>query len=144
MAQRNLDATNYGLFIDPAGGTDYSMIVCLISQTLNRTTETLDSGSKCGVSSGAGKKSADVSFEGVLALDPDSGNISGSGLHDLWDASTVFGWKIGRLVPIAGDVTYSATGYLTSLSDTYPIGDGTFSGAFAVSSNIVKVVEAES
>lgn len=144
MAEIKINGSHYGLFIDPAGGTSWDLIVCLTSQSLNRTTETVDSSSKCGSSSGAGKKSADVSFEGILMLDPDDTHISGGDLHDLWEDSTVFSWKIGRLVPVTNDVTYTGTGYLTSLSDTYPIGDSTFSGSFAVAGDITKTAEEES
>lgn len=141
MAERQINGNDVFLFIDPAGGTNWSIIVCLTSKSINRTTEKIDSSSQCGTSSGAGSKSADVSFEGVLVWDPDAARVSIEELEQLWEDSTVFSWKMATATPVEGDLTRSSTGFLTSLSDTYGDGNSTFSGTFSVASAISYVTE---
>lgn len=141
MAEIEVTGQSIWLMIDPAAGTNYDTLICLTTKSLNRTTETIESSSQCGTSSGPGKKAADVSFEGVQMVDLDSGHMSGADLHDLWDDQTKFTWKLTKAIPIADDITYSGMGFITSLSDTYGEGNATFSGSFSVSGNLTKVVE---
>lgn len=140
MAERQIAGHDVFLFIDPLGGADYDTLVCLTSKSLNRTTATIDASTQCGVGSGPGTKTADVGFEGVQVWDPDTGRISGADLHDLWDASTTFSWKLAKAIPVEGDVTYSGTGFLTSLSDTYGEGNATFTGSISVASDVTKTI----
>lgn len=142
MAERNLVGTDWLLFIDPAGGVDWKEVVCLTTQSINRTTNKIDATTKCGTSSAAGTRSAEVPFEGEYMLDPDTGRVSGGDLHTYWSDSTIFSWKIGKVIPAGGDVTYTGTGFLTSLSDTFPIGNGTFSGTISVASDITQTIAA--
>lgn len=143
MAEREVTGNDIFLFIGTTA-EDLDTLVCLTTKSFNRTTETINSATQCGTSSGPGSKTADVSFEGVQMLDPDTNRISGYDLHDFWEESTKFYWKIAKAVPAEGDITYTGMGFLTSLSDTYGEGNATFSGTISVSGNITKSTEPES
>lgn len=140
MAEREVTGQSIFLFIDAAGGTDYDTLVCLTTKSLNRTTDTINSSTQCGSSSSPGSKSSDVSFEGNQMVDVDTGRITGSDLHDLWDDQTIFSWKIAPATLDADSVSYTGMGYITSLSDTYGEGASTFSGTISVSGNITKTI----
>lgn len=131
MAELEVSGKTELLFIDPLGGTAYSLIVCLISNGMSLSTDTINSSSKCGSSSSPGPTKADVSFEGNVMQDPDATHISSADLFSLWKNSTNFSWKMGKAVPASNDVTYTSSGFISALSITYPDGVATFSGTIA-------------
>lgn len=139
MAQREVSGRDILLFIDPLGGTAYDMIICLTSNGLSLSTDTINSSSKCGTSSSPGTSTNDVTFEGNYMIDPDASRISGAGLFTLAKDHTSFSWKMGPATPIADDVVYSSTGFLSALSITYPEGVATFSGTIS-SDDITQVI----
>lgn len=141
MAERKTNGHDWFLFIDAAGGTNYDTLICLTNKTINRTTSSIDASTQCGEDAGPGDKAADIGFEGVQVLDPDSGNMSGADLEDLWMNSTEFGWKLAVAVPASGDIIREGTGFITSLSDTYGDGRATFTGTFQITGNYTKNVE---
>lgn len=131
------------MFIDPLGGTDYSLIVCLTSQSLNRTTNEIDAASKCGPDTQPGDQTIDISFEGQKILDLDTDRISIGDLHDLWAAKTTVGWKYGPATPVSDDVSYSGTGWISSLEETDAHNEtGSFSATLRPYGSITKTVTA--
>ncbi len=141
MAERKISGADILLYIDPLGGTSYSLLVCLTKQSLKRTTNTIDAASKCGPDNLAGAQSVNVDFEGQNVWGPTVGRISGGGLHDLWAATTTVGWKMGPATPVSGDEIYSGTAFIAELSDDYDLNSpATFSGSLGVKGNITKIV----
>lgn len=118
MARREISGNDILLLIDPDGGTNFDLIVCLTSNSLERTTQVIDAGSKCGPSKLPGVQSIQVPFTFNDVLQTSNGEISESALHTLWAAKTVFTWKFGKVTPLAGDVTYTGSGFLGSLNTT--------------------------
>jgi hypothetical protein len=141
MAQRIVSGKDILLMIDPAGGTNYDTIVCLTSNTIDRTTALVEAASKCGASSSPGAQTVNVTFSGQIVVDPDSGNIAQADLHDLWQSSDTIGWYMGPAVPVAGDVSYTGTGFIASLSDKYDMSGATFDGSIGVSGDVTKTIE---
>lgn len=131
MAQVEVSGSDILLFIDPLGGTAYDTLVCLTSNSITGSTDTINSSSKCGTSSSPGTQTNDVSFEGNYMKDLDGGNISGADLWDLWKNKTNFSWKMGPVVPVPGDDTYYGTGFLSTLTLTFPDGVATYSGTIS-------------
>jgi hypothetical protein len=129
MAEHKVAGGTMLLFIDPAGGTDYDMVVCLTSVSKSDSITVVDASSACGPDKSPGTLELSYAFEGQHLQDPDSGKISGTSLRQLLRAKTTIGWKIAPESPVAGDEIESGTGFLSELSSTYAFDSiGTFSG----------------
>lgn len=118
MARRQISGIDILLQIDPLGGNNYDLVVCLTSNSLERTTTVIDAASKCGPEKLPGVQSIQIPFVFNDVLDVNSGEISESDLHTLWQNKTVFSWKYGKVTPVAGDVSYTGTGFLSDLKTT--------------------------
>ena len=140
MAERKVNGKDILLFIDPAGGDAYSIVVCLTSNSKKLTTATLDAASKCGPDTRPGAQSVSVDFAGQVVVAPDAGRVSEGDLFDLWKNSTNIGWKQGPAAPVDGDVIYTGQGFISDLSDTYDMNGATFSGTIGVSGFPVKEI----
>ena len=88
MAERKVTGKSVMLFIDPAGGTAYSLVICLTSNSLKRATTIIDAASKCGPDSQPGLQQISIDLAGQVMVSPAVGRISEADLHDLWVAST--------------------------------------------------------
>lgn len=140
-ARREISGNDLLLFIDPAGGTNFILIVCLNSNSIERTTNEIDAGSKCGPSLLPGVRTIKVNFEFIDVLDTTNMEVSESALHPLWQASTIISWKFGKVTPVAGDVTYTGVGFISSLSLTAAKNNPvTTTGTIAVQGDINQTV----
>lgn len=119
MAEHKINGTDVLLMISRDAGVTYSVIVCLTSQTVNRTTTVIDARSKCGPDTLPGTQENDVDFEGQVMADPSSLRISTDELDDLWRNKETIYWKLGKVTPILGDVTYYGTGFISELAETF-------------------------
>lgn len=136
-----IEANSYFLFIDPAGGTAYDNVVCLINHSFAGTTETNDASSMCGPDSSPGDTSATIPFTGFTMLDPATGEISAPDIFTLWQDKTNFAWKIGKATPETGDMTKTGTGYLSAYGENYDNGQkGQFSGTITVTGPVTQTV----
>ena len=130
MAEHKVQGGNMLLFIDPNGGTDYDMVVCLTSVGTSMSVGTVDASSACGPDKSPGALEISYSFEGQHLQDPDSGKISGTNLRLLLNAEQTIGWKMSPETPEDGDEIQSGTGFLSELSSTYQFDSiGTFTGS---------------
>lgn len=124
------------LFLDTSGTppyTNYKTVVCLTTNGLTRATTAIDAKSKCGPDTLPGTQSNSVTFEGQIMSDPDSNHISEDALDDAWRDVTTVGFKMGKVAPGIGDVTYFGTGFISKLDDTF--GDdavGTFQAEISI------------
>lgn len=116
--RRPANGNDYVLALDPAAGTNYTLIVCLLSNSLERTSSEIDASSKCGPATLAGTQTIKVPFEFQDILDTANGEISEEALHPLWEDRTLITWKFGKMTPGEGDVTYTGSGYITQLNTT--------------------------
>lgn len=116
--RRPAQGSDIVLAIDPAAGTNYILIVCLTSNSLERTTAVIDAGSKCGPSLLPGVQTISLPFTFNDMFDTANGEISEEALHPLWASSQTITWKFGKLIPAAGDVTYTGAGYISDLKTT--------------------------
>ncbi len=141
MAEHKLSGNDILLFIDPSGGTSYDTVVCLTSQSLKRTTNTIDAASKCGPDKLAGTQDISIDFEGQNLYDAASGKVSESDLHDLWAGKTTIGWKYAPASPVTGDVSYAGTGFISDLTANAADADpSTFTATIQVKGSITKTV----
>lgn len=128
------------LAIDPAGGTNYYLIVCLTSNSLERTTAVIDAGSKCGPSLLPGVQTVSIPFAFNDMFDTSNGEVSEGDLHPLWASSQTISWKFGKVTPVAGDVTYTGLGYISDLKTTAGLTTPVATtGTISVQGNIVQV-----
>lgn len=129
MAEHKVQGGSMLLFIDPNGGTDYDVVVCLTSVGKSDSVTVVDASSACGPDKSPGTLEISYSFEGQHLQDPDTGKISGTDLRSLLRSETTIGWKIAPEVPQNGDEIEEGTGYLSELSSTYAFDSvGTFTG----------------
>lgn len=138
MAFRAVSGKDVLLFIDPAGGTSYSLIICLTSNSLKRATSTIDSASKCGPSSSAGPTTVSIDFAGDVVYSPAAGQVAEAELHDLIMSGANVGWKMAKALPDLNDVIYAGFGFISSLDATYDMNGATFSGSIGVNGTPTK------
>lgn len=130
MSEHKVQGGTMLLFIDPAGGTAYSTVVCLTSVGKSDSVNVIDAASACGPDKSPGVLDLSYTFEGQHLQDPSSGKISGTDLRILLRNKTTIGWKIEPVSPTTGDEIESGTGFLSELSSTYAFDSvGTFSGS---------------
>jgi hypothetical protein len=139
MAEHKLSGDDVVLMISD-DGTTYNTVVCLTSNGITRATNEIDAKTKCGPDKLPGTQELAVNFEGQIAYD--TGNASLEDLYDYWaNKSTVY-WKMGPASPITGDITFSGTGFISALDDTYAMDSpGTFSGTIGVYGSMTMSVE---
>lgn len=141
MAERKLTGSDVVLMIDPDGGTDYDLIVCLTANSKEITNSEIDAASKCGPDKLPGEQTASVTFTGQVVSNPDSGRVSEADLFTLVKDQTRFSWKQGPAIPKEGDAIYTGMGFLSSFSDSYDLGSpGTFTGTIGVSGSITQTI----
>ena len=129
MAEHKVEGGSMLLFIDPDGGTDYDIVVCLTSVSKSDSVTVVDASSACGPDKSTGTVELSYAFEGQHLQDPDSGAISGTDLRILLRGEQTIGWKIAPESPVDGDEIESGTGFLSELSSTYAFDSvGTFTG----------------
>jgi hypothetical protein len=129
MAEHKVAGGTMLLFIDPTGGTDYDMVVCLTSVSKSDSITVVDASSACGPDKSPGTLELSYAFEGQHLQDPTTGKISGTSLRQLLRSKTTIGWKIAPESPVDGDEIESGTGFLSELSSTYAFDSiATFSG----------------
>lgn len=129
MAEHKVEGGNMLLFIDPDGGTDYNIVVCLTSVSKSDSVTVVDASSACGPDKSPGTVELSYAFEGQHLQDPTTGSISGTDLRILLRGEQTIGWKIAPETPVIGDEIESGTGYLSELSSTYSFDSvGTFTG----------------
>jgi len=114
MARREISGNDILLKVDPLGGTNYVLLVCLNSNSLESTTSVIDAGSKCGPNKLPGVLDNKIQLEIIDVLDVASGEISSSELFTLQQNKTVFSWYYGPMTPVAEDVKYTGKGFLAS------------------------------
>ena len=139
--RREISGNDYLLSIDPSGGTNYYLIVCLTSNSIERTTNEIDAASKCGPNLLPGTQSIKINFEFHDVLDTSNGELSEGALHALWAAITIISWKFGVTSPNPGDVTYTGTGFFGTLNMTAAQNSPTtVSSSIAVQGSITQTV----
>lgn len=123
MALKTLQPNTMLLFIDTSGGVaDYDLVVCLTSLTMNGSTNVIDANSFCGTDKLAGVvDGGEISFEGqiMLAIGTEASTVYYKRLYDAWAAKSVLSWKIAPVTPVAGDLTFTGSGFLSSNDLTF-------------------------
>ncbi len=114
--RREISGNTVLLFIDPDNGTNYDLIVCLTSNSLDLTTNQIDASSKCGPSILPGTQTFTAPFEFHDVWDTNNGEISAAALFALLVSKATFSWKFGPAIPAAGDNTYTGHGFLATLN----------------------------
>ena len=118
--RRQISGKDILLKIDPAGGTNYDLVVCLTTQSLERTTSVIDAASKCGPYKLPGAQAIQIPFTFNDVLSASNGEVSETALHPLWAASTVISFYYGPATPAGGDVVYTGKGFIGELKRSDP------------------------
>ncbi len=115
-ARREISGNTILLSIDPNNGTDYKLVVCLTSNSLNFATNQIDASSKCGPSILPGTQTFTAPFEFHDVLDTTNSEISAEALYALLISKATFSWRWGAAIPAAGDVVWTGNGFLATLN----------------------------
>jgi hypothetical protein len=130
MATHKLSGDDVILMISN-DGVSYDTMVCLTSNGITRATNEIDAKTKCGPDKLPGTQEITVNFEGQIVYD--SGDVSLEDLFTYWENKTTIYWKMGPASPQTGDITFSGSGFISALDDTYAMDSpGTFSGSIGV------------
>ena len=140
MAERKISGNDMLLFVSDDGVT-YDTVVCLTSNSITRATNEIDAKTKCGPDKLAGTQDITLSFEGQVMLD--TADVSLETLYNYWDGKDTVYWKMGPATPVSGDITWSGTGFISQLDETYAQDTpGTFTGAIGVYGSMTMTVTA--
>lgn len=109
--------------IDLTGGSSYTTVVCLTSNTITNSVTELDGSAKCGNEFVPGVRfDASIDGEGFL-VDPDTGTPTSKGYPELYTAfvnRTIVGIKFGKATPTSGEAVYTGTAFITNLELSAP------------------------
>ena len=115
MAETKVSGRDYILLADLANSGTYLPVACLTTNSFKSTNDTIDATSKCGNSytpSPVFSQSFDA--EG-FAID-ETGTPTKDSYQQLYAAhaaKTQFAMKMGKAVPVAGDIVYSGTVFIS-------------------------------
>lgn len=138
MAEHKVNGTDVLLFLGLDGIT-YDTVVCLTSESITRLTNAIDAKSKCGPDKLPGTQDNAITFEGQVMADPASGTISTDTIDDYWRNKTTVYFRLGKAVPVIGDVTYYGTAFVDKLDEVFAMDAvATFSGSLAPYGTISK------
>lgn len=116
MAETKVSARDYILLADIDGNAAYKPVACLTSNSLTSTLNTIDATSKCGDQFQPGPSfTQSFQCEG-FAID-ETGSPAKDSYQQLYAAhaaGTVFGMKMGKASPAAGDITYSGQVWISN------------------------------
>ena len=115
MSESKVSARDYLLLADIGGTSTFKPIACITTNSFTSKGGTIDATSKCGNEFQQGP-TFDQSFkvEG-FAID-ETGAPSKDSYQQLYAAhiaKTDFAIKMGKVTPVAGDITYSATVFIS-------------------------------
>jgi hypothetical protein len=135
----NISGGTYWLYIDPAGGSNFSNIVCLTdhSFTINNTTSTRQT--YCGTKSNPGDQTQSISLNGEIMTDADTGDVSAPDIFSLVQNKTTFTWKISPETVGADDFVKTGSGYFSAYTENYTAADvAKFSATISVDGNVTQ------
>lgn len=143
MAQRIVNGKDMIFMIDPANGSYYDLVVCLTSNSYERSSAVIEASSKCGTRQLPGTKTRTIQIEGEVEFESGAGRMSEADLNTLFENDTPFGWLFGPETPIAGDVYYTGVdAILSNLTISAPTdGAATFSGTVQLNGVPVQITE---
>jgi hypothetical protein len=123
MANTKTKSNELLLYIDPAGGTSYKLIVCLEENSYNVAANEIDANSKCGPDIAIGIIDTTLSLSGQVIVDPAIGQVNDYNIETVLRAATKVGWKFSKATPEDGDVVRRGQGFFTSLEITAGLND---------------------
>lgn len=111
MAETKVSARDYILLADIDGNGTFAPVACLTSNSFTSNVGTIDATSKCG-DEYTPSPSFTQSFECEGFAIDETGTPSKDSYQQLYTAHaarTIFKMKMGKAVPVAGDITYGGT-----------------------------------
>lgn len=133
----------YWLFIDPERDGSFDNIVCLTDHNLSLSNATNTTQTYCGSFSTAGDQTTSIAFNGLIVIDPETGEISAPDIFTLAQNRSVFDWKYARGVdPTAVDFIKSGAGFFSAYNENFSASDfATFGGTIQVDGPITQEFE---
>ena len=118
MAETKVSGRDYILLADIDGDSTFKPVACLTSNSFTSTNDTIDATSKCG-NSFTPAPSFSQSFSGEGFAIDETGAASKDSYKALYAAhaaKTSFAMKMGKATPIAGDVVYSGSVFISNFT----------------------------
>lgn len=115
MAQTPVEGKNVLFLIDTANtGASYDLVVCLTSNSYERTANVIDASSKCGTYKLNGLKDRTIQLEGIIMKAPDAGKLTEGELNNIFENDTQFAWLFGPENPGVDDIYYTGVDAIIS------------------------------
>lgn len=135
MAEAKIKAKDWVVYVSEDAGTTYKPVACLTSNEFSSSNSPIEANSKCGNEMLPGdiiEQSIDV--EGFAITETGTPTkVSASKLYDLMIDKTVFTCKIAKASPVAGDITYTGTVFVSDWNESSDDGDlNNFTATFTV------------
>lgn len=147
MAERTVVGKNVWLYIK--AGTTLIPIKCLTTHEITGSQEMSNTETKCGrKKSPQGDPDFQITGEGQIQLLSGADNTNSYSIAHLFEVfSSQQKFDVvsapNALTPVAGDITYTGSGYLSDLNITYPAGEeSTFSFTVDIDGYLVQTVAA--
>ena len=116
MPNRKAAPNEMLLFVDILGGTSYSQVICLENWDYPKSRPEIDAKSMCGPDKSLGQPEyGPIAFDGQMVLSASSTEVALAQLEAVFAAKTTIGWKLSRVTPVTGDLTYTGTGAVSKL-----------------------------
>jgi hypothetical protein len=116
MAETKVSARDYILLADIDNDGTFKPVACLTSNSLTSTLNVIDATSKCGDQFQAGP-SFNQSFRAEGFAIDETGTPAKDSYQQLYTAHaarTTFAMKMGKATPVAGDITYSGSVFISA------------------------------
>jgi hypothetical protein len=107
-----------GAIFDGTTGVTEKGVVCLTTNDMNGTTNNITIDTFCGqeILPGTIGQTLTVAFRRVWNTDADE--ISEEFFYAAWMDKSLCQFTVGPLTPVAGDIIYTGTGYVTAYTNT--------------------------
>ena len=121
-------------------GASYDLVVCLTSNSFERSANVIDASSKCGTYKLNGVKERTIQLEGIIQKSPDAGTLTEGDLNDIFENDTKVAWLFGPENPGPDDIYYTGiNAIISNITYTAPQdGAATFSATMQLNGVPVK------
>lgn len=141
MAMQPVEGKLQVVLLDTANtGASYDLVVCLTSNSFERSANVIDASSKCGTYKLNGVKERTIQLEGIIQKSPDAGTLTEGDLNDIFENDTKVAWLFGPENPGADDIYYTGiNAIISNITYTAPQdGAATFSATMQLNGVPVK------
>lgn len=115
MAYTKIKPSTWFLYIDVAGGTSYSLVVCLNNWAYTQGRSIIDAKSMCGADKSEGTPEYGLTFDGQVIEVPDSGTLGFAAMQAIFTSGVEISWTLKKVTSVTGDLNFVGKGAVSKL-----------------------------